>query len=517
MAASLIAPSTQRSDDDTADLELAHDHPICHQRRALQPGERRICQVCSTAATTDTGFFCCLGACDFYMCHDCAASGKTSVLTSKYGLPLRRTQHAELWHCDVCRRDFQPAPKCLPVATARAVHTSGLAACAALPTAAAATALPATVEGGLPVAAPTAVAVAAATAPAVASYHCAETEYDVCEDCTLNPQLQQRKGGRPGRVRLQVAQGRSQVSCQTAVMWCVASSRLLPALLRAGDGGDGGDGDHGGGGRAGDDGEAAAAAAAWWWAAWLLLVVSTLPALIGWTLWRITAFDPSKDEPKLAGDPARRGDWFCERCQAWRRGGTYHCGTCGECTDGFDHHCGVLGRDIGTRNQLAFLWLLSLAAVGSAVTFATLAADAQRLLRRSHGELELGWLVFDALLGVYAGAQALGFGAFALAQWGCAAAGLQQYRHGVADVCSGCDCGGGDNADAAAKDEEEALRREEEEGGGDDETGRGGSDVRPRLAGSRVARCSWRLMRLLREDRVLGVGRLLSSSSVTST
>lgn len=503
--ADLLPTGTPRSDDAA---DLAHDHPICHQRRPLPPGERRACQICSTASTADTGFFCCLAACDFYMCYACAASGNVSLLTSKYGLPLTRTQHGELWHCDVCRRDFHPTPKCLPVATARAVPTSGPATAAALPTAAAATALPVPLSNGVPNAAATAVAVtatAATAAPAVAAYHNAQTDYDVCEDCTLNPQLQQRKGGRPGRVRTQVAQGRSQVSCQTAVMWCVASSRLLPALLRAADGGDGGDGASV---RAGDEGDAEAA---WWWAASLMLVVTTLPALIGCTLWRITTYDPCKDEPKLAGHPARRGDWFCERCQAWRRAGAYHCGTCGECTDGFDHHCGVLGRDIGTRNQLAFLWLLSLAAVGSAITFATLAADAQRLLRRSRAELELEWLIFDALLGVYAGAQALGFGAFALMQCGCVAAGLQQYRHGVADACSGCDCRGGDDAEAAAKEEEEALRREEEEGFDDEEAARGGAGIRPHLADSRVARCSGRLLRLLREDRVLGVGQLLAA------
>ena len=367
---------------------LAHAHPVCHQRREAAD---RVCELCSKLSKGETqGFFCCRATCDFFMCRTCALSGSHSIITAKHRHGLVRVVHDELWHCDVCRRNQE-----LPVAAA----ATATAASTGLPTAKPAV-LSQMLASAKAVVVSDAAAVPATRAPA--AYHCAAgCDFDVCEDCYANPQLEARKGGHPQRAAAEVRQGRRQIGGISVLCWVATSCRLLPAAAR----------------------DPAAAA-------WQLLLMTAVLLLILSTLHRLTSYDASRQEPKARGEPRRRGDWFCERCQLWRARGTYHCGTCGECTDGFDHHCGVLGRDVGVHNQLGFIVLLLLGATGAAATTTILVADAYRL-----GEGSVGWFIFDWSVALYAGCQGVGYGVFAALQCQLAAAGLQQYRHEPCDAC----------------------------------------------------------------------------------
>jgi len=60
--------------------------------------------------------------------------------------------------------------------------------------------------------------------------------------------------------------------------------------------------------------------------------LTLIPAVTLTLTQALTVFPPlhlplSRHGPKAAGDPARGGDWFCERCQVWRAAGTHHCGS----------------------------------------------------------------------------------------------------------------------------------------------------------------------------------------------
>ena len=281
-----------RSDE----LPLAHEHPVCHQRR---PAADRTCQLCSQLSVGETqGFFCCLAACDFYMCRSCAVSGSHRVNTSKHKHGLVKTVHDELWHCDLCQKTMQTSVVVAAATAATADAASNLP-----------TAKPAVLTKML--ASAKAVIVSDATAvPAgmLPAYHCsAGCDFDMCEDCYANPSLLMRKGGKPQRAAAEARQGRQQIGGISVVCWVATACRLLPALAR----------------------EPAASAAQ-------LAGMSALLAAILLTLHRLTTYDASRHEPKAAGDPQRRGDWYCERCQMWRAARTYHCGTCGECTEGVD-------------------------------------------------------------------------------------------------------------------------------------------------------------------------------------
>ena len=97
----------------------------------------------------------------------------------------------------------------------------------------------------------------------------------------------------------------------------------------------------------------------------------------------------------------------------------------------------MLGRDVGMRNQLAFVLLLLLGAAGAAATTAILLADARRLLTPGGGGGgDVAWLVFDVGVSIYAGCQGLGYGVFCALQCQLASAGLQQYRDEPCDACA---------------------------------------------------------------------------------
>ena len=340
----------------------------------------------------------CAQACDFYMCTACAVGGSCRVLTLKHKHPLMQTFHEELWHCNVCRQEYLPTAAAVLATAATNLPTAKPAVVAQMPDSSA---------EAVAVAVAVAAAKAGPTLTSTPAYRCdVGCDFDVCEDCFTNPELQVSKGGKPHLAVAETARGRLQIGGISVLCWAAACCRLVPAMGRA---------------------PAAAAAA--------MVAMSTLLLLVLLTLRQLTSYDPSKHAPKAAGSATRPGDWFCERCQLWRTVGTYHCGTCGECTEGFDHHCGVLGRDVGVRNQCAFVVLLLLGSGGALVTLAILAADVTWLLAPG-GEESVGWLVFDVVLCVYIGLHAVGYGVFAALQCHLAAAGLQMYRHEPCDACA---------------------------------------------------------------------------------
>ena len=137
-------------------------------------------------------------ACDFYMCTACAVSGACRVLTPKHRHPLLQTYHDELWHCDVCHRNQQFLPTmaaAVLATTVTSLPTAKPAVVAQIPDASAAEAVAA-----VPAVAVVAVAAAAPKAsprpgPRPA-YRCdVGCDFDLCEDCFTNPELEVRKGG----------------------------------------------------------------------------------------------------------------------------------------------------------------------------------------------------------------------------------------------------------------------------------------------------------------------------------